>query len=179
VLKARKETMSHTNIDNITALFTHPHIPRNVEVPHFESIQSIHMLLNQNTTGVLCSAYGNTLGMLGLTLIAASYQTLAGTDFNLPTQPPPSVIPSFASNVQVTEIMRVYENATRIFNKYVARAKSLKNQLLGACDNDYFLSIYNQATQYEESTVLQLLQHLYTNYGYLRYTQLTFNSDKF
>eukprot|EP00957_Ditylum_brightwellii_P173983 13246411-Ditylum_brightwellii.AAC.1 len=32
------------------------------------------------------------------------------------------------------------------YNKYVSTAKALKNQLLGAFDNDYFLSMYDQAT---------------------------------
>eukprot|EP00957_Ditylum_brightwellii_P048020 3646322-Ditylum_brightwellii.AAC.1 len=64
------------------------------------------------------------------------------------------------------------------YNKYVTTAKALKNQLLGAFDNAYFLSIYDQATGYEGSTVLQLLQHLYESYRQLTSTQLTANSDE-
>mmetsp|Transcript_3853 Transcript_3853/g.5724 ORF Transcript_3853/g.5724 Transcript_3853/m.5724 type:complete len:144 (+) Transcript_3853:368-799(+) len=64
------------------------------------------------------------------------------------------------------------------YNKYVLTANALKNQLLGAFDNDYFLSMYDQATGYEGNTVLQLLQHLYENYGQLTSTQLTANSDE-
>eukprot|EP00957_Ditylum_brightwellii_P155354 11825837-Ditylum_brightwellii.AAC.1 len=86
--------------DNIMATFTHPHIPRNAEEPHFESIRSVHKLLNHNVTGILRGAYRNTLGLLSLTLTAASYQTLARANFNLSTRPPPPVLPPFASNVQ-------------------------------------------------------------------------------
>eukprot|EP00957_Ditylum_brightwellii_P163428 12442901-Ditylum_brightwellii.AAC.1 len=71
---------------------------------------------------------------------------LAGADFSLPTRPLPPVLPPFASNVQVAEIMRVYDEAMKQYNKYVSTTKALKNQLLGAFDNNYFLSIYDQAT---------------------------------
>ena len=170
--------MSNPNIANIIASFTHPTLPRNAEEPTFESIRSIHKLLNQNATGVLRGAYGNTLGLLGLTITRDLYWTLAGQDFVLPTRPAAPALPPFASNVQVVEIMRIYEEEVKQYNKYVATAKALKNQLLGAFDNNYFLSIYNQATGYEESTVLQLLQHLYNNYGQLTSTQLTANDEE-
>eukprot|EP00957_Ditylum_brightwellii_P083508 6348584-Ditylum_brightwellii.AAC.1 len=74
--------------------------------------------------------------------------------------------------------MRVYKEAMKQYSKYVATAKALKNQLLGAFDNDYFLSMCDQATGYEGNTVLQLLQHLHENYVQLTSTQLTANSDE-
>eukprot|EP00957_Ditylum_brightwellii_P020027 1512055-Ditylum_brightwellii.AAC.1 len=57
-------------------------------------------------------------------------------------------------------------------------AKALKTQLLGAFGDDYYLAIYDQATGYEGAAVLELLQHLYDNYGQLDSTQLTANTDK-
>eukprot|EP00957_Ditylum_brightwellii_P075592 5745322-Ditylum_brightwellii.AAC.1 len=94
-------------MENITATFTHPSIPQNKEEPTFEAIRAIHKLLNQNATGILRQAYGNALGMLGLTITPAAYCTLAGADFVTPVRPARPVIPPFASNIQVTEIMRV------------------------------------------------------------------------
>eukprot|EP00957_Ditylum_brightwellii_P071791 5457083-Ditylum_brightwellii.AAC.1 len=90
--------------------------------------------------------------MLGLTITPAAYRTLAGADFVTPIRPAPPVIPLFASNVQVTEIMRIYNKNLRTYSKYVATAKALKTQLLGAFHDDYFLAIYNQATGYKGST---------------------------
>eukprot|EP00957_Ditylum_brightwellii_P027425 2073268-Ditylum_brightwellii.AAC.1 len=177
-LKQERISMLTSNIANVVASFTHPTLPRNAEEPTFESIQSIHKLLNQNATSVLRGVYGNTLGLLGLTITRESYRTLAGADFVLPTQPTAPVLPPFAPNVQVAEIMRVYKENVKQFNKYVATAKALKNQLLGAFSNDYFLSIYNKATGYEESTVLQLLQHLYTIYDQLTSMQLAANDKE-
>eukprot|EP00957_Ditylum_brightwellii_P165682 12612891-Ditylum_brightwellii.AAC.1 len=170
--------MSNSNIAKVIASFTHATIPRNAEEPNFEFIRSVHKLLNQNATDVLRGAYGNTLGLLGLTITRDSYRTLAGRDFVLPTRPAAPALLPFASNVQVAEIMRVYKENVKQFNKYVATTKALKNQLLCAFDNDYFLSIYNQAKGYEESTVLQLLQHLYNTYGQLTSTQVTANDKE-
>eukprot|EP00957_Ditylum_brightwellii_P006952 526355-Ditylum_brightwellii.AAC.1 len=73
--------MATTEMENITATFTHPSILRNEEEPTFEAIRAIHKLLNQNATVILRGAYGNTLGLLGLTIIPAAYRTLAGADF--------------------------------------------------------------------------------------------------
>eukprot|EP00957_Ditylum_brightwellii_P000022 1394-Ditylum_brightwellii.AAC.1 len=79
--------MASTEVDTIIAAFTHPNIPRNTEEPNFELIQAVHKLLNQNATGILRGTYGNTLGMLGLTITPTAYHTLAGADFVTPTQP--------------------------------------------------------------------------------------------
>eukprot|EP00957_Ditylum_brightwellii_P041243 3122662-Ditylum_brightwellii.AAC.1 len=65
--------------------------------------------------------------MLGLTITPAAYCTLAGADFVTPIRPAPPVISPFASNVQVTEIMQVYNKSLWTFNKYVATAKALKH----------------------------------------------------
>eukprot|EP00957_Ditylum_brightwellii_P144516 11008453-Ditylum_brightwellii.AAC.1 len=116
--------------------------------------------------------------MLGLIIIPAAYHTLTGADFVTPIRPAPPVIPSFAFNVQVTEIMQVYNESLWTYIKYVATAKALKTQLLGAFHDDYFLAIYDQVTGYKVSMVLELLQHLYANYGQLDSTQLTANNDK-
>eukprot|EP00957_Ditylum_brightwellii_P053698 4068299-Ditylum_brightwellii.AAC.1 len=110
--------------------------PQNVEEPNFESIRSIHKLLNQNTTVILCGAYGNTLGLLGLILTSVSYRMLANANFNLTARPPPPVLPLFASNMQVSEIMRMYKETMKQYNKYMSTTKALKNQLLGAFDNN-------------------------------------------
>eukprot|EP00957_Ditylum_brightwellii_P156793 11933894-Ditylum_brightwellii.AAC.1 len=108
--------MASTEMENITATFTHPSIPRNEEEPTFEVIQAIHKLLNQNATGILCGAYGNALGILGLTITPAAYRTLARANFVTPIRPAPPKIPPFASNVQLTEIMRVYNESLWTYN---------------------------------------------------------------
>eukprot|EP00957_Ditylum_brightwellii_P022759 1716407-Ditylum_brightwellii.AAC.1 len=144
--------MASTEMEHITAMFTHLSIPRNEEEPTFEVLWAVHKLLNQNTTGILCGAYGNELGMLGLTITPAAHCTLARANFVTPIRPASPVIPPFASNVKVTEIMRVYNKSLQTFNKYITTAKALKIQLLGAFHDDYFLTVYNQATGYEGST---------------------------
>eukprot|EP00957_Ditylum_brightwellii_P031147 2359978-Ditylum_brightwellii.AAC.1 len=64
------------------------------------------------------------------------------------------------------------------YNKCIATAKVLNNHLLGAFEDDYFLTLYGQATGYEGSTIPELLQHLYTNYDQLDSTQLIANAKK-
>eukprot|EP00957_Ditylum_brightwellii_P106276 8106958-Ditylum_brightwellii.AAC.1 len=165
-------------MENITTMFTHPSIPRNEEEPTFKAIQLVHKLLNQNATGILSRAYGNTLGTLGLTITPAAYDTMVGADSIMPTRPPPPFIPPFASNVQVTEIMKVYNKNLRTYSKYVATSKALKTQLLRVSHDNYFLAVYQQAMGHEGSTVLQLLQHLYTNYRQLDSTQITSTNNE-
>eukprot|EP00957_Ditylum_brightwellii_P102186 7789445-Ditylum_brightwellii.AAC.1 len=83
----QEANMASMNVENITAKFTHPSIPRNAEEPTFEAIRSEHKFLNQNATGILHEAYGNTLGMLELTITTAAHRTLAGEDYVVPTRP--------------------------------------------------------------------------------------------
>eukprot|EP00957_Ditylum_brightwellii_P197031 15010838-Ditylum_brightwellii.AAC.1 len=69
--------MATTEMENITATFIYASILRNKEEPTFEVIRAIHMLLNQNATCIFCGVYGNTLGLLGLTITTAAYRTRA------------------------------------------------------------------------------------------------------
>eukprot|EP00957_Ditylum_brightwellii_P193024 14696435-Ditylum_brightwellii.AAC.1 len=64
--------MANTDMDYITTMSTHHTIPRNTEELTFESIRSVHKLLKQNATGILRGAYGNTLGLLGMTVTPAA-----------------------------------------------------------------------------------------------------------
>eukprot|EP00957_Ditylum_brightwellii_P113125 8627621-Ditylum_brightwellii.AAC.1 len=143
----------------------HQTIPYTAEEPTFESIRKVHNLLNRNAMGQLRGAYGNRLGLLGLTSTADAYRTLDGKDFVTPTPPTPPLLPPLASAHQMQEASRQYDEGMKRYNQYLLTAQALKKQLLSAFDNRYFQSLYDQATEYEDQTVLELLQRLYTNYG--------------
>jgi hypothetical protein len=53
-------------------------------------------------------------------------------------------------------------------------AKALQKQIFNAFNKVYFLFLYNQVTGYEATTVLQLLNHLYLNYGNIDSTHLEY-----
>ena len=52
---------------------------------------------------------------------------------------------------------------------------ALQNQLTGAVDEIYILSLKNQYTGYVQSTTIAILQHLYTTYGRITPTKLEEN----
>eukprot|EP00957_Ditylum_brightwellii_P191704 14594076-Ditylum_brightwellii.AAC.1 len=54
--------------------------------------------------------------------------------------------------------------------------KALCKQLIGAFDDVYFLTLYNQATRCKNIAVINLLHHIYTNYSDLDSTVIRDNN---
>eukprot|EP00957_Ditylum_brightwellii_P159283 12124301-Ditylum_brightwellii.AAC.1 len=53
---------------------------------------------------------------------------------------------------------------------------ALRNQLMGAIDKTYILSLKNQYTGYVQSTTMAILQHLYATYGRITPSKLEENN---
>eukprot|EP00957_Ditylum_brightwellii_P051274 3887758-Ditylum_brightwellii.AAC.1 len=110
--------------------------------------------------------------------MAVAYRTIADKDFVHQTPPLPSVLPPFAAVQQANEENRQYMEEMKKFETFKLVAQAFKKQLIGAFDSCYFLLIYNQVTGYKDSTVLELLEHLYNNYGQVDTTILTANDQE-
>mmetsp|Transcript_19484 Transcript_19484/g.28690 ORF Transcript_19484/g.28690 Transcript_19484/m.28690 type:complete len:408 (+) Transcript_19484:103-1326(+) len=164
-----------SDAETVQASFTHPNIPKYIGEPTFEVIHEVHKKLNQNATSILRGAWGNRLGLLGYTVAPNMYQQLAGQAFTEPVEPQPPNIPPFASAHQANEARRIFDEQSAQYKKAVATKRALCNQLLGAFEDMYFMALYVQATGYEDYTVRQMLDHLYTNYGQLDATMLMDN----
>jgi hypothetical protein len=66
----------------------------------------------------------------------------------------------------------------RIWSKYLATDKALKQQLLLAIDKMYYKTLRNQITGYATTTTLQILTHLYTAYGNITPANLADNNAR-
>eukprot|EP00957_Ditylum_brightwellii_P202346 15329759-Ditylum_brightwellii.AAC.1 len=142
-------------------------IPKQAGIPTWESIWEIHLNLNANATLVMRDLGGGAHGHLGLTIRGAEYQTLTSHVFvrlaNPNVTPPPGN--PYELPVQRADCIRLWEDASRAYKLCTAVDTALRNQLTGAINKSYILSLKNQYTGYVQSTTMDILQHLYVTYG--------------
>eukprot|EP00957_Ditylum_brightwellii_P192472 14653757-Ditylum_brightwellii.AAC.1 len=119
-------------------------------MPTWDSIRVIHLQLNANAASVPSDFGGGQYGHLGLTIGGAEYQTLTGHPFvrlaNPGMMPPPGNQYELPS--QRADRIRQWEDAARAYKLCNAVDTALRNQLTGAVDETYILSLKNQYTGY-------------------------------
>lgn len=110
-------------------------------------------------------AYG-TYDLLALTVTPQVFNTLSTIPFVMPVNPGtiPPIIPSITW-LQVTAAVDQHKRQKTIFYEVQATNSILKSILLNVWDDIYFSALKNQYIGYNNVTILQLLTHLYDNYG--------------
>ena len=161
--------MSNTNVqsvDDIRSGFPHPTIPTIEGEPTYQTIKSMHNLLKSNAASVPTTLGGGAHGHLGLALAPVLYLAVTGAAFNTPAHPGAGpVLANNATQAQILAATRQYNIDMKVYLECVRTDQALKQQLLGAVDSIYVESLRDMHTGYTAVTVLQLLTHLYDNYG--------------
>ena len=75
---------SHDNMEAIKENFPHPHIPAQPGMPTHDIIAAVHRKLKANAASVESTLGGGTHGLLGLTILPETYQTVTGYPFVAP-----------------------------------------------------------------------------------------------
>eukprot|EP00957_Ditylum_brightwellii_P024372 1839696-Ditylum_brightwellii.AAC.1 len=83
----------------------------------------------------------------------------------MPMPPVPPNLNAFVTVNKSNDAIHRYNKEKMIYDTYEIVVKVLQKQLLGIFDGVYFLALYNQATGHEDLAVINLLKHLYANYG--------------
>ena len=154
------------NTQQVTAAFPHPTVTQIEGTPTYATIHSTHIELNANAASVTSTLGSGKHGLLGLTLTTEAYKAYNGTDW---TEPPnPGATPAYTGLTDIVKVeksSRVFEEKKIFWMEYTNTDKALKQQLLAAVDNIYLAPIKDRITGFNGCSSLDILSHLYTNYG--------------
>jgi hypothetical protein len=134
-------------VDDSASLTIYPHttLTRLHEPGHKptrKQILLVQLELDANSSSVN-SVFGNHCHVF-LTLSPAKYADLHGAPFQIPEQPPMDPTPPPGGNAnptaaQLAEALRLHTNAWKAYKLMRATERNLRNQLLAAADNVYWL----------------------------------------
>lgn len=153
-------------MSNKIETFPHQSPPKQPRMSTYETIQEAHTLLKANAASVQSELCGWQHGLLGLVLSATAYHIITGSDFVAPVNPGtlPTIL-ALQTGSHINEIVRTHKDELRVCCKYVTTEKNSKNQLLNTFEDIYFKGLRYRYTGYATTTLMQLIQHMYNNYG--------------
>ena len=167
-----------TDSDSIKANFPYPIIPREPGLPDFKKINEVHTKGKANCASVPSTLGGGAHGLLGLGLTPATYLQLTGHAFAWPHNPgllPQNVI---GTSAQMAEIVRRHKEELRVYRQVIATDLALKSQVLDAFDDIYFRGLRDRHTGFTSVTYMQMITHLYTNYGIITAVDIMENEKR-
>ena len=134
------------------------------------------MKMKANAAPVTSTLGSGGHGLLVLTVSANTYRTIAGKRFQHLVYP--SALPAIHPNQtgpQISKIVWQHKENLRFWREYNATGLTLIQTLLASFEEVYFKGLRNGHVGYQNSTFLQMIQHLYTNYGVITPTDLEDN----
>ena len=166
-------------VETIKEGFPHLSVPRQTGEPTYETMHAVHALLKANATSVISELGGGAHGLLGLTLNAATYFQLTGLAFTRPANPGTTpTIPARSTGEQVRRLERQHKEDLRAYHELNRTDAALKQQLLASFDNMYLKALKQPYVGYSNRTCIQILQHLYDNYGQISQMDLDDNATR-
>jgi hypothetical protein len=144
--------------------------------PTYATIRMAQTQLNGNAASIPSHSGDGVHGHLALTIAPAEYLLLTGVAFLPPVNPPAQPEhPAQATAAQISEINRLHTSAQATFRTYYETDKALRNQLILATPPAYVRSLYDDTLGFGNVTCLQLLLHLWHNYGRITQAELDAN----
>ena len=143
-------------------------ITKVIGTPTFNAINARHKVLRQNASSVLTTLAGGNHGLLALILNDADYTALTGAVWIEPANPGVRpIIPVGATRVFQENSTSQWKNEFEAWKMTQDVREALKKQILNAIDDEYLEDLKDPDTGYANVTPLQMIEHLYTEYGEL------------
>ena len=180
--------MDKVAIENILSLFPTatadmPKISTPGSRPSYTSLHRFQDKLNANAMAI--PYHKTNLGHLGLVLTTETYKNVnnntAWTDPEEPSDNPTK--PSTPKDKQTDpfyaqEAIRKWQRQTAIYTTFKLTQDALKNQILKNVDEEYINALEHDITKYSQVTPLELLTHLWSNYGAIEESDLSANEER-
>ena len=122
---------------------------------------------------------GGNHGHLGLTMTPAEYSTATGGQaFNRPANPGlVPVIPQGSTQHAILQLQHAHAINLKQYNTCNLVERTLKNIIVGAIEDTYIDSLEDEYVGYNNVTIPEMFQYLYTSYGAITNSDLTKNED--
>jgi hypothetical protein len=160
--------------------FPHPTLTvLSKERPTPQTLLTLHQELNANAISFPSARGDGKLGHFALVVSPTTYLAASnGIHFIAPVHPGPlPTLPPEATEAEVTEIYRQYDDDVLEFSNYFSMRNILKKQLIAAVPDIYIYCLSDDQFGFAMISVLQLLEHLDITYGAMTYHQLSVNHD--
>jgi len=171
--------MANQTIEQYIESFPNSTFPKQEGEPTYQKIKTIHKLAAENAASVETTRGGGQHGYLAIVLDPNTYHALTGATFMAPTNPGP--VPVLAGNTRSAAIA-AQENAhkehLREYKEFRAVNKAILQLTTSAFEPKYLRHLYNPYTGYNNTTPLQVFQHLFQTYGNITELELIENEQK-
>ena len=157
-----------------------PKIATSTQEPTRLSLQSFQECIQDQAMAII-STTEPMLGFLGLVLKDASYITISdnGISYIPPVNPGPSPIHApTATGAQITEVSRIFTIKSEDYKTYREFNIILISMITNNCPEKYLTSLKHPITKFRQCTPIQLLNHLWNEYGMITSHDLTKNYAK-
>ena len=169
-------TPSVQTVDDIRNSFPQPTLQAITGEPTYADIKKLHTALKSNAASISSSLGGGVHGLLGLTLSPGIYLIITRSEFEIPDNPGTSaVILDDLTAAQINAITRTYNTNYKIFTETTRTDSELKQQLIDAVETIYIEDLCNAHTGYTGVSTLDIITHLYNNYGHITSMELDNN----
>jgi hypothetical protein len=162
----------------IATQFPHESLtPLAAEQPTHATLKLLHKELNANAISIPSLRGNGILGHLAITIPANAYIVASGgVEFVPPAHPGAQPVhPAQPTQHQITEINRQFAADLKEFHTFTSVAANLKKQIIQAVPATYINELSDETLGFANVTVLNLLQHLDTNYGTITADDLSIN----
>ena len=172
-------TSNVQRIDNIRLGFPRPTVEPIENEPKYKTINRLHDELKSSAASIPTTLGSGNYGLLGLVIQPAVYTTVTGVNFVAPANPGIAPdIPDGATGAQIGALTRRFSAEQKVYLEYHRIDQALKQLLLGAVKEVYVESLRDMYTNYTTVTILELLTHLYNNYGQISAMDLDKNERR-
>ena len=165
---------------DIVTKFKYRHLDKIDGEPKYPQLVELRRQLARNARAIKSSFGGGKHGHEGLVLKPPTYLQRASVAFAVPASK--GAYPTFAAGA--TEDQKKVAIAEFILSetdilKAEACDELLKNQLLDAVEEKYFRELRDRYSEYDNKTVLELLEHLFANYAKMDDPTINRNIERF
>ena len=159
--------MTGTTAEQIREGFHYPTLDRQLGLPSYNTINSVHTLLKTNAASVSSQLGGGRHGLLGLVLNNAIFNKLTGTDFIKPSNPGTvATIPTGSIGPQIDILVRNHKEQLREWQETTRTDQALQQQLIAVFDEEYLRGLRNRLCWYHQATnVRPSLQKLWRHHS--------------
>ena len=188
----------------LTQLCDMPRISTPTDAPNFSSLDSFQQAINENAMNI--PSWTSQLGHLFITIKATDFTAANGTAAIVPTDPgavavgpPVTTRPATRAAVaaaaaageaapvetilppdpfQAQEAIRVHQQAQAAYVTYTIARTVIQSFIINSVDDQYINALSDPLTKYAKVTPLELLTHLWDNYGTIDQGDLSANEDR-
>jgi hypothetical protein len=153
-----------------------PKIATSAQEPTRQSLKSFQECIQDQAMAI--TSTDPNLGFLGLVISEPSYITLSATQTPFAPPPDPGPLPPNAVGLtatQISEQVRQYSVSREDYTTFCEIKIILVSMITNSCPDKYLTALKDPITKFRRCNPLQILQHLWTEYGNITSQDLTAN----